>query len=224
MTDDTPDTRRQRAAGRIATGAQALVVALLLVVGAEVARTGLGSNFHTVVPQRCYRCAQPSAADLHVLIRTLQIRSIINLRGYEERRWYAQEHAVAKQMGARLIDHGMWAARPATEAEFKDIVQMVDEAAEPILIHCVSGIDRTGIVSAIFLLLRTDATVDEAAGQLSMRFGHNPWGKAGCQDRILTAYVAWLAEQGLNHRPEYFRRWAREDYRQEHGDEWSAMP
>jgi protein tyrosine/serine phosphatase len=208
---------------RVVMLAGAPLLALVLVVGAEVGRTLAGSNFHTVVPGRCYRCAQPSAADLRVLVRKLGIRAIINLRGVEPDAWYERERGLAQRMDVRLIDRGMWAARPATEEEFRAIVDDVEGAEEPILIHCVSGIDRTGIVSAIFLLLKTDATVDQARTQLSMRFGHNPWSQAACQDRILTAYAAWLAERGFRHRPEHFRHWSHEEYRQEAGPAWTLM-
>jgi len=207
---------------RITTIAQGLILALILVIGAETARTAFGSNFHTVVPRRCYRSAQPSPTNLRLLARTFGVRTIINLRGVEEDRvWYQREHAIALEMGMHMADRGMWAQRPPTEEEFRELVRALDAAEEPILIHCVSGIDRTGIVSAMFLLLRTDATIEEAWGQLSVRYCHNPWGKAACQDRVLAAYVAWLAERGMQHRPEYFRRWALEDYRQEPGIEWS---
>jgi protein tyrosine/serine phosphatase len=208
---------------RIAALAWAVPLALVLVFGAEAARTAFGSNFHTVVPGRCYRCAQPSPANLRMVARTYGIRTIINLRGVEERRWYENERAIAHDLGIHMGDHGMWAQRPPTEQEFHDVVRAMDEAVEPIVIHCVSGIDRTGIVSAVFLLLRTDATVAEAWGQLSPRYGHNPWGAAACQDRVLAAYVAWLAEHGLRHRPEHFRRWALEEYRQEPGAAWSEV-
>ena len=207
---------------RVRTIAQGLVFALVLVLGAEAARTAFGSNFHTVVPGRCYRSAQLSATHLRLLAGRYGIRSIINLRGVEDDRvWFQRECAVAQAMDIEMINRGMWAQRPPTEEELRDIVRDVDRADEPILIHCVSGIDRTGIIAAMFLLLRTDATIDEAWRQLSVRYGHNRWGKAACQDRVLAAYVAWLAERGLAHRPEHFRRWAVEDYRQEWGTDWS---
>jgi protein tyrosine/serine phosphatase len=196
---------------------KALLLALLLIAGAETARVALGSNFHTVVAGRCYRCAQPSGADLPILARTLGIRSIVNLRGFDERSWYSEERATAERLGITFADAGIWAASPATEAEFLNVVRAVDESPEPILIHCQSGSDRSGLAAAIFLLLKTDATVDQACGQLSLRFGHNPWGRAACQDRILAAYVAWLAQHGWTHAPERFRAWARDGYRQENG-------
>jgi protein tyrosine phosphatase (PTP) superfamily phosphohydrolase (DUF442 family) len=194
---------------------RAVLLALVLIVGAEVARVAVGSNFHTVVGGRCYRCAQPSADDLPALSRTLGIRSIVNLRGFDDRPWYGEERAAAERLGIAFADAGIWASSPPTEAEFLNVVRAVDESPEPILIHCQSGSDRSGLASAVFLLLKTDATVEQACGQLGLRFGHNPWGRAACMDRILAGYVAWLARNGWAHSPERFRRWARDDYRRE---------
>jgi protein tyrosine phosphatase (PTP) superfamily phosphohydrolase (DUF442 family) len=194
---------------------RAILLALILVVGAEAARVAVGANFHTVVAGRCYRCAQPSADDLPTLARTLGVRSIVNLRGFDERPWYGEERAVAERLGITFADAGIWASSPPTETEFLKVVRAVDESPEPMLIHCQSGSDRSGLASAIFLLLKTDATVEQARGQLSLRFGHNPWGRAACMDRILAGYVAWLAQRGWTHAPDRFRQWARDDYRRE---------
>jgi protein tyrosine/serine phosphatase len=197
---------------RIATTVRALAIALALVVGAEAGRIAIGSNFHSVVTGRCYRCAQPSAEDLDVIVKSLGIRSIVNLRGSEDQPWYTAERHAAERLGVRLTDAGIWAQHPATEQEFLAVFHAVDESPEPVLIHCQSGIDRSGMASALFLLLKTDATVEQARGQLSPRFGHNPWGRAACQDRVLGAYVEWLGAQGFGHTPERLRQWAHRDY------------
>jgi protein tyrosine phosphatase (PTP) superfamily phosphohydrolase (DUF442 family) len=193
----------------------ALVLALLLVVGAEVARIGLGSHLHAVVPGRCYRCAQPSPEDLRMAARTLGIRSVVNLRGFDERPWYAEERDTTQRLGLAFRDAGFWASSQPTEEEFQQIVRAIDKSPEPVLIHCESGIDRSGLAAAIFLLLKTDASVERAAGQLSWRFGHNRHGGAGCHDRILASYGIWLTERGLVHSPGLFRSWTRERYRKE---------
>jgi protein tyrosine phosphatase (PTP) superfamily phosphohydrolase (DUF442 family) len=193
---------------------RAVLLALILVAGAETARVALGLNFHTVVAGRCYRCAQPSVDDLPVLARSLGICSIVNLRGFDERPWYGQERAEAARLGLTFADAGIWASSPPTEAEFFNVVRAVDESPEPILIHCQSGSDRSGLASAIFLLLKTDATLEQARGQLSLRNGHNPWGRAACMDQILAAYATWLAQNQWTHAPDRFRRWARNVYRQ----------
>ena len=41
---------------------------VLLPLSFEFYRVTLGSNFHTVVPGRIYRCSQPSAEDLERMI------------------------------------------------------------------------------------------------------------------------------------------------------------
>jgi protein tyrosine/serine phosphatase len=214
---DVPRDRPRGAFWQTAVLCKALLLAILLVAGAETVRTALGSNFHTVVPRRCYRCAQPRAEDLRLMVQALGIRTIVNLRGTEDLPWYEAESAMAQRLGLRLADAGIWARRAPTEDEFRGVFQAVDDSTEPVLIHCVSGIDRTGLASALFLLLRTNATVEEACGQLSPRFGHNPWGLAACQDRVLNSYAAWLAENGLSHEPDHLRHWCREVYRQEPG-------
>ena len=51
------------------------VTLALLPLGAEAYRVMFGSNFHTVVPGRVYRCSQPSAVVLDQLIAEQGIRS-----------------------------------------------------------------------------------------------------------------------------------------------------
>src|SRR5947199_571473 len=92
------------------------------------------------------------------------------------------------------------------EGELRKLVDAFDRCGEPALIHCNSGSDRSGFAAACFLLLKTQATLREARGQLSVRYGHLPWGKARCLDRVLDQYESWLIGQDLAHEPEHFRR------------------
>jgi protein tyrosine/serine phosphatase len=80
------------------------------------------------------------------------------------------------------------------------------------LIHCRSGCDRTGLVSALALLLRTEATLGQARRQLSLYYGHYPFGLATCLDRVLDDYEDWLRQKGLEHRAAYLRQWAHTAY------------
>jgi protein tyrosine/serine phosphatase len=205
----------KRGIGRLTRTAWALVWALVLMAGAEAGRIGLGSNLNIVVPGRCFRAAQPSGEDVDRYARQMGIRTIINLRGYDEHAWYVREHLTAESHGIRVVDAGFWASAQPTPDEFLHIVRAIDESAEPILLHCESGIDRSGLAAAIYLLLKTDASIDRARQQLSWRFGHFARGRAGCQDRILDAYADWLMERGLRHRPGEFRRWAQAVYHPE---------
>jgi hypothetical protein len=86
-----------------------------------------------------------------------------------------------------------------------------------LLVHCQRGVDRTGLVSALYLLLRTDATLEQARRQLSIRYLHINAGRTRAMGRFLDLYAGWLRERGETHRPDLLRHWLTEAYRPPHG-------
>jgi protein tyrosine phosphatase (PTP) superfamily phosphohydrolase (DUF442 family) len=182
----------------------------LVVIGvAEMLRVFLGPNFHVVVPHHCYRCGQPTAASLGEMVRALGIRTVINLRGQnEDEAWYQQEAQAAAELGIPLIDIGLSAYTPPSADEFRALIHALDHSPTPILLHCHSGSDRSGLASAAYLLLKTDTELATASAQIHLRYGHNPWGGAACQREMLSHYADWLRGHGWEHRPERFRQWA----------------
>src|SRR5262249_37739738 len=64
--------RRLRAKPLVILGA----VLALAVLCAEAGRVAFGGNFHTIVPGRVYRCAQPSGADLERFAAEHGIRTV----------------------------------------------------------------------------------------------------------------------------------------------------
>jgi protein tyrosine phosphatase (PTP) superfamily phosphohydrolase (DUF442 family) len=192
-----------------------VLVGLGLMLVAEVLRVFTGSNFHTVVAQRCYRSGQPSPADLRDLVGALGIRTVINLRGRqaETEAWYLPEVEAARTLGIGQIDITMSAYTPPPEKDLCALVRALDDSPGPLLLHCHSGSDRTGLAAALYLLLKTDTPLAEARRQIHPRFGHNPWGAATCPRLVLGQYADWLSAHGWQHRPELFRRWACAEYR-----------
>src|SRR5262249_1302841 len=81
-----------------------------------------------------------------------------------------------------------------------------------ILIHCHQGADRTGLASAIALLLYTDASLDESLRQLGPSYGHVALGRTAHVDRFFSQYRDWLSEEGRCHSPAAFRAWAGQNY------------
>jgi hypothetical protein len=96
--------------------------------------------------------------------------------------------------------------------EFRELVRVLDRCEYPVLLHCRRGADRTGLASAVALLLHTDAEPEETRRQLSWRFGHLSFGRSGGLHLVLDMYKAWLAQDGKLHRPELFRTWVLEYY------------
>lgn len=186
---------------------------LLLALGAEASRVLLGFNCHTVVNGLVYRSSQLSAAELENLLDRHGIRTIINLRGNcDLMPWYPEECRTAHRQNVSLQDIGLSAGRLPSVTEVRQLVKVLDQSAYPILLHCRQGADRTGLVSAMILLLYTDTDYDQARRQLGLRYGHVSLGRTTYMGRFYKLYEDWLAGQDVTHSPARFRQWLLHEY------------
>ena len=203
---------RQRAF-RLKPWLRGCVVGGLLVIAVIVVDDTLFGNFHTVVAGRVYRCAQPSAAELEKICRERGIRTVVNLRGCcAPLEWYLDECRVTHALNVAQEDVSLSATRLPSTREIRRLVEVLDHCEYPVLFHCYRGADRTGLASAVVLLLREGVALDEALGQLGISYGHVRIGKTDQIDRFFDLYAEWLAEQGLAHAPDVFRRWVADGY------------
>jgi protein tyrosine phosphatase (PTP) superfamily phosphohydrolase (DUF442 family) len=179
----------------------------------------LRHNFHVVVPALVYRSAQLDSGSLESSIRRYHIQTIINLRGTNPNEgWYAQERAVAQRNNVRHFDIPTDSVSLLTAAEFRQLLSILDSSADgPILIHCQSGVNRTGIMAAVCVLLLEDAGgLAKARNQLRWEYGNFPWADStrSCL-AYLDRYESWLERQHVCHSRERFRQWALENARVE---------
>lgn len=201
---------------RVFLAVKILLIAGLVMFAAESLRIFVGHNFHTVTAGRCYRSAQPTPAFLRQLSRTHGIRSIVNLRDENKKEeWYEREKKAEAELNIPVIDAGLSSNEQVSEFDFQRFMRAMKDAPEPILIHCANGNDRTGLGSAVYLLLRTDASVADARRQLSLRYGHLWWTKTSCLLRVLDGYEVWLASTGKKHSNENFYFWGLNAYHPE---------
>lgn len=161
-------------------------------------------NWAVVAPGKLYRSNHPLPWQLRAAARRHGIRTVINLRGHRQS---CGSDTLAREEAARLGLTQIDAPFESRGAPHKDrILRLVDilaRAEEPILIHCKSGADRTGLVAGLWLLLQ-GRPVSEAAAQLTLRHGHIRQGKTGILDAFFAAYAAAA--------PKPFLDWLREDY------------
>jgi len=160
-----------------------------------------------------YRCSQPSGEDLDSRIEKYGIRTVINLRGNgNPSPWYLDECRATHRHDVSQEDLCFSAGRlPATQ-ELRRLVEVLDHTEYPVLFHCNRGADRTGLVSAIAVLLKTDATLEEGRRQLGWRYSHLRLGRTANLDRFLDLYSEWLSGQESSHSPALFRRWLLDEY------------
>src|SRR5262249_5623280 len=98
-------------------------------------------------------------------------------------------------------------------AVLRELVRTLDQTAYPILIHCQRGSDRTGLVSAIALLLQEGASLADARRQVGPRFGHLPISRTVAMDPFLDFYEGGLKAAGQEHSAQRFRHWLLHEYR-----------
>jgi hypothetical protein len=189
------------------------VAAVLLASAVYVYYVLLGTNFHTVIPGEVYRSAQMSAASLERLIHSKNIRTVVNLRGCcDPESWYLDEGRVTLRNNVSLEDLGFSAARLPSIVTLRQLLEVIDRSEYPILFHCHKGADRTGMASAMALLLRTNTSLEKARQQLGFSYGHLPIGRTVNIDRFFDLYEEWLSNQRLTHSPATFRRWIEKEY------------
>ncbi|MBO0902371.1 tyrosine-protein phosphatase [Jiella sonneratiae] len=183
---------RREALRRLAVAAAS---ALAVIVGTSLANlvalhaTG---NINAVAAGRLYRSATLPPARLNSLIVTERIRTIVNLRGGEGSDWYEAERALAAQHRLDFVSFHLSATSVPDERLLDGIVFVLKNAPKPILIHCKSGSDRTGLLAAIYEYAFEGESAGAAAGQLSFDYGHFPWlgSRTIAMDEAFAAYVA----------------------------------
>ncbi len=194
---------------RIAMYAVVLVVLLAAVGGWVFRGLRFDENLHTVIPNEVYRSAQPSSVELKRWIEELSLRSVINLRGERVSSWFKKEQAVTEAHGVDLYSIALGnGAMPPLKA-LRQLINLLDTAKRPVLLHCAHGIERSAIASAVAVLL-VGGDVVETREQFGLTYGFIP----GLDEhpKMLDDYEQWLAMRGWPHTPDRFRRWVENDY------------
>lgn len=173
----------------------------------------LGDNFHTVVPGKIYRGAQPAPEDLESLKKNHGIRTVVNLRGLcNGLDWYHDQVRVVQRLEMNQEDICFSAGRIPPAQELRRFVKVLDEGEYPMFLHCRRGSDRTGIACAVIALLQENSKLADARRALHWRYGHLAVGRPGYLDQFLDFYEDWLKEREKTHTPAVFRDWVRNDY------------
>jgi hypothetical protein len=178
-------------------------------------------NLGVVDPGRVIRSAQPTT-QLDRWARDFQLHSILNLRGGGPADWwYEAEVHRALEHGLSYFDLPLSATRRPTRRQLLTLIDLLERCPYPLLIHCKSGADRTGLASALYLMVRRGEPPERALGAFSIEYGHIPLFGTEQLHEPLLEYAAWLKSNQLTHTPVRFRAWVRNDY---HADDPHVDP
>jgi protein tyrosine phosphatase (PTP) superfamily phosphohydrolase (DUF442 family) len=201
--------------------ASRLRLALSLAAGAGIAlilfeayRVLIGYNGHVVLPGQVYRSAQPGADDLRAAVKAYGLRTVFNLRGpCKGLDFYDEEVAACTELGVAHEDFEFSAVRLPDVKQLRRFVTALEQAEQPILLHCKRGSDRTGLASVIAAVLIGGVPYEQAKGQLSLRYAHLAFGPTRQMSAFFAIYEGWLAKHGHEHSRERLRHWLLEEYR-----------
>lgn len=151
------------------------MLALLLMTGGYAAYFWATGNFHVVESGKFYRSGQPTPELLRTWHQRHGITTVINLRGaHPGVDWYDAEEKAVNELGIKLINYPISASRELTETQVVEILAILNSLDGPTLVHCMSGADRSGIVSAFYLADVAKAGEMAAELQLTPIYGHIP--------------------------------------------------
>lgn len=149
------------------------VAAVCLAYGVYIGIALLRGNFHEILPGRYYRSAQLSGDALGEYIDQYKIKTVINLRGeHVGTPWYDAEASATASRGTTLVNFPMSALKELKAEDVQGLLGILKAAQQPVLVHCASGADRTGLASVIFLQQVAGIDEETAEWQLSPIYGH----------------------------------------------------
>lgn len=163
------------------------------------------TNFWPLAPG-VWRSNQPTHRRLAKYAQ-MGVKTVVNLRGEDRFAHYLFEKESCDALGLTLVNRKLWARSAAPRENIVAVIDALREAEKPLILHCKSGADRAGFVSAMYLMVFEDVPVETAMKQLSFKYIHLKHTKTGLQGYILRVYQARLALGEIS-----FEDWIRQEY------------
>jgi len=138
--------------------------------------------------QHAWRSGQPAPHNIGALAQQ-GLRTVVNLRGARMCGSYLLEKNACERLGISLIDFKMRSSIAPAREELKAATELFQRIEYPMLLHCKSGADRAGLMSALYLFLGREVPLAVAKHQLSLRYGHLRRRSCGILDEFFDSYI-----------------------------------
>ena len=117
------------------------------------------------------------------------MRTIVNLRGERLCGSYVLEKSACEQHGITLVNFKVRSRAAPGREEIKAAAELFERIEYPMLLHCKSGADRTGLMSVLYRFLKEGVPLIEAKQELSLRYGHSRQYGSGILDHFFERYI-----------------------------------
>ena len=146
------------------------------------------------IDEKVYRSAQPSPLMLNYL-KEQGFKTIVNLRGSRDDLVDQMEKRICRNLKLILIDFKMHSRAAPLKEQIIASKELFEKIKYPALLHCKSGADRTGIMSALYLIFKGEE-VSYAKSQLSIKYLHIKLAKSGILDEFFEKYIVYQKKYG----------------------------
>lgn len=181
------------------------VLALLLIIilaSSYLLYLQLSNNFHTVIPNKVYRSKLLSDNDLNHIMRIYNIESILNINSSAN----PYENKLAAESKIKLKYLPLQAHGTANKQQLLELIHTIETYPKPILIHCAQGADRTGLASALaIIVLQPNYNKFSWKHQISYKYGVVSPNSIGYH--VLYPYMQYIDNTNLKDNKKNFLKW-----------------
>ncbi|MDU8929289.1 tyrosine-protein phosphatase [Alisedimentitalea sp. MJ-SS2] len=131
--------------------------------------------------------------------------SVLNLRGGRLAP-VALEIEACDDLGLEYFGMHMASTELPSRDTVLKLIEMMERLPRPVMMHCKSGADRTGLASGIYLMAFKGVSPEEAAKQLTWKHAHLWFSKKGVLRSLFKQY------QPAYDKGQDFMDWVRNDY------------
>ena len=120
------------------------------------------SRFHCLIPppsDAIYRSARPSLDGYQSLKDVLGVKTVLNLQ-------LESDHQEVTAVGMISMMHALTAIEYVPLGSYQAILSLIEGCDKPILIHCLQGHDRTGVICAAYRVSKCGWTLAEAIEEM----------------------------------------------------------
>ena len=127
-------------------------------------------NFHIVAPN-IMRSAQPSEENFKILKEHYNVKTILNLRDNKQHSEW--EKKVVEKLGMKYINIPMSGTKKQSKEKIEKCLAIISNRSnQPILVHCLAGKDRTGLVFAAYRIKYDNWSFNDALVEM-FAYGYN---------------------------------------------------
>lgn len=144
-------------------------------------------NKHKLAPG-VWRAAQPAPHQIGAFARQ-GVRTIVNLRGPRVCGSYWLERRACARYGIKLVDYTVYSRGAPSPREIHGAAELFRSIEYPVVMHCKSGADRAGLMSALFKHFHEGEPIEQAKLQLALKYGHIRQADTGVLDYFFERYL-----------------------------------